>query len=223
MTDSAKAILMADVIPSSDDRFTVLDELTGEGQRWHRHRLDKEPLIKSTDPKQMPPLIAKAFHDCRVGIAPWPLFIYGGVGCGKSRFALLAHYFYGGKRYEFSELVGDYRLCKLGDFEHEYGDVGHTSPRATERTFRRMLELTRILIVDDIGASGNDSAHTRETLMLALNARVGGKPAVFISNLSPTELASMYDDRVASRMMEGTVCNMKNATDLRVTRCEVRQ
>lgn len=213
MTTLAKAISMADVIPSRDDRFTALVEIPA------RFRF-AGPLMATTDPAKVPPLIATAFRDCRMGKAPWPLFIHGGVGCGKSRFAVVAHFYYGGLSYEFTELVSDYRQCKMGELRNEFYE---NRPVVTERMFRAKLESARLLIVDDIGAVAKDSPHERETLILALNARAAGKPAVFISNLSLAELAEVYDDRVSSRMTEGTVCNVKNGTDLRVKRCEVRQ
>ncbi len=151
------------------------------------------------NPKRVSRNLADAFKAARMD-GTWPLLVWGDAGTGKSRFALIVHDWYGGKFYDFHDLVGDYQLCRLGDL---YDEDHINRPKIHDRRFWEMIGEYRIVIVDEIGMR-KDTDHSRECLTRLLNTREC-KPLLLISNLSPEEIAAHYDDRIASRMCSGKV------------------
>ena len=57
---------------------------------------------------------------------------------------------------------------------------------------------------DDLGARDRVSDHAYETLKKVLDSREG-RPLIALSNARLSELARVYDDRIASRLSAGTL------------------
>lgn len=188
-----------------DDRFKIVLPRSSP-QPFYRDDLAR-------DPEKVPKAIADAFKACRKGKAPWPLFISGDAGGGKSRFALLVNDWYGGIVSDFANIVDEYRLCKCGELRDERYE---NAPIMREASYRQRMREFSLVVVDDIGQR-DDSDHARETLMMILNEREGPHPTVLISNLPLSKLSALYDDRVASRMAAGTVVSV-HGTDMRLDR-----
>ena len=151
----------------------------------------------------VPPELKTAIRNCRLALSPWPLFIWGGVGTGKTRFALLVHDFFGGRLAEFSELVDEFRSAKCGTLRDT---LRLGEPLMSEVAWLNRISAHRLLVIDEIGLR-ETTDHARETLSRVLNVREC-LPTLLVSNLSPAEIATNFDERVASRMCVGTVVHV---------------
>ncbi len=189
-------------IGSSYPRVQTKPECT---LRAYRQLPDKERDIDLLDPD-----VRKVLRELAFGRRRWPAFFYGPAGTGKTCAALtLLDYAAGKCRYD-----------TLGDIERTLIDfmriveVNGTPERAifvpgfgnlwTETTWWRCWRDLDLVVVDEIGARKCVSDHQYLTLKRAIDGREG-KPAVFISNLTPRRIAELYDDRIASRLGGGTV------------------
>jgi chromosomal replication initiation ATPase DnaA len=191
----------------SSDRLATIEPFP---TRRLRYRVD---LIRDKD--RVPRPIRDAFTACRLGKSPWPLFLAGPVGSGKTRFVLLVCDWYGGRYITMTDLCEEYRKAKMGELREE---ARWTDTFISESRYRELIGAERVLIIDDIGQRLL-SEHSRETLMMALTEREGPHPMILTSNLTLAELASPdganYDDRLVSRIGAGTVVNF-DGPDLRV-------
>ena len=133
------------------------------------------------------------------GEKPWPLFLYGHAGRGKTCAALclldrvrLSHY-----RTE-DELCEDAKLAGQGKLYDSSGNK--TTPRELWRTWQRMDLVT----LDEAGRRLEVSDHHRAVVQRALDER-SGLPAVFISNEPLVELVTRYLEPICSRLRGGTI------------------
>jgi hypothetical protein len=158
-------------------------------------------------------------------VDPWPLFFHGGAGSGKTCAGLCLADWAGDSIYV---TLGD--LCRaVIDAQHGRNlFVEHISriPPTNEQKMRdlcypegRMPEYylsegevwkhwirANVTVLDEIGCRSKPSDHEYQTLYKAIDLRVGaGLPMVAISNYSLVDIASIYDDRIASRLSAGTV------------------
>ena len=149
-------------------------------------------------------------RDVCQGRAPWPLTLWGSVGTGKSCAALcvLDRCIFSRRYYTVTDFCERARLAALGELE----DMTITG-------FWDYWRRADITCLDELGSRSSRekvSDHHYETVKRAIDAR-HGQPAIWISNLSLEELAQVYDDRIASRLSEGTVIAM-NGEDRRLKR-----
>lgn len=179
--------------PKQDGRFRVLMKNPVPEEFRNRPFVDR-------DPQQVPTKLADAFRQCRLGAAPWPLFAWGKVGTGKSRFGLVASDWYGGRLVDFSAIVDEFKAVRCGTFLDPFKTVDCVM---SESSWLERIAGYRLLICDEIGTR-ESSEHARETVTRILNARECS-PLVLISNLSPVEIARVFDERVSSRFCAGTV------------------
>lgn len=140
-------------------------------------------------------------RDVVTGKLPWPLTLWGGVGTGKTCAALciLDRCIFSRRYYTVVEFVERARLAGCGELEGMtitgFWDYWHNAD---------------ITCLDELGSRSNRekvSDHHYETVKRAIDSRQE-QPAIWISNLSLEELATVYDDRIASRLSEGTVVHM---------------
>ncbi len=157
-------------------------------------RLRVQPLQAEEDRKfptvprslaSVPEDLCDLFGRLCAGLEPWPLFVFGPAGTGKTYSALA-----------FGDLVrGKYRTLEdLCD-----GVMGG------ER--RANLAAGTMLIVDEIGERSRATDLVYLTLKSVLDHREfhHNRVAIYLSNLPPSELVGMFDDRVVSRLTAGTV------------------
>lgn len=146
--------------------------------------------------------LSDAFTRCRMGEAPWPLYVYGDVGTGKTRFALLVNDWYGGRFFDFADLWAEYVVLLKGDLAAEPSVVVSAGGDAivSQHLWFQLLKASRLLILDDVGRRKDTEGGTaRELLCRLLDVREG-LPTICIGNLTPKEIETNYDARTASRM-----------------------
>lgn len=76
-----------------------------------------------------------------------------------------------------------------------------------------MISGYSLVVLDEIGARA-PSDHAYETLQAALDTRAS-RPSIYISNLPISEIAAVYDDRIASRLAAGSIYQTES-TDRRI-------
>lgn len=129
------------------------------------------------------------------------LYIWGkSTGCGKTSWAckIMGYYF---RKVAFesgleNEGLYIYTPTFLEDLRNSYSNPDEDFSEVLE-----MLKKCKLLIIDDIGAE-KVTEWVRERLVSIINTRVsGGLSTIYTSNLSPNELVSQFEERIASRVL----------------------
>jgi len=184
-------------------------------------------LLKRTSPRPfvfptlrrlwslIPPVAQQAILACCRGLKPWPLFLTGPAGTGKTCAALwLADNALDAVYWPFAGLAA--HLLAARDDER---GAAHQEFEISRIIDGRDLagNLTPnggLLVLDEIGARQHVSDWQYEILKRILDGRLG-KPLLVISNASLADLATIYDDRIASRLAAGTIVTF-TGTDRRL-------
>ena len=165
------------------------------------------------DAEQVAPALRETIRRLVNGWLPWPFFMHGPAGVGKTSAALCVidrTYSRGlytvekdGKHYGMrDEPSGIYRtaqeICDVLFSEH-----GKKSRTKTEQTWREWEE-SRLAVLDELGSREKVGDFVYNTTKQLIDLRAG-KPLIVISNLNLNQLALLFDDRVTSRLGSGTV------------------
>lgn len=170
--------------------------------------------------ERIPGPILRAFRACGRGESPWPLFISGPAGCGKSRAGLFL----------CDWVAADVRWRDAGELAAELADLKNgrilengrsDTPMALDHYKAEWRNWFALCVVDEIGARRQISDTAYESIKLVLDVREE-KPLLLLSNLTLEQIAAVYDDRIASRCAAGTVV-MVDAVDQRVERASVER
>lgn len=117
----------------------------------------------------------------------------GGTGLGKTCAALtLLDYVPENRKtgyYTLTEISRIYQPGQIDLSHHRY-------------LMKQWLEM-ELTVIDEVGVK-NPSDFQFELLLTLFDARTG-RPTIWISNLEPTELLKVFDDRVVSRLCSGTM------------------
>jgi DNA replication protein DnaC len=147
-------------------------------------------------------LLAEKIGACADGRKPWPLFLHGSAGGGKTCAALvLADRVASVLFYDFVVLCGFLQEAKMGRLISP-GEYSDTVIRPDE--YWTDWGKPHLCVVDEIGTRDTVTDHQYETLKAAIDHRFG-KPLVLISNLDLGQMSRLFDDRIASRIGAGTV------------------
>lgn len=166
-----------------------------------------QPIDKSRSPGEIAPSLKATIRSLSLGEAPWPLFLFGFAGSGKTCAGLCIGDM---ASYRISSLFCDLPgLCLILNQARTGGwwTTGYPPRVRSEPDVWREWAHAGIAVLDEIGARAVVSDHHFETLKRALDFREG-KPAVYISNLDFAALTELYDDRITSRLASGTVVRL---------------
>lgn len=145
------------------------------------------------------------------GKSPWPLYLTGAAGGGKTSAALCLLDHAGGFYWTASELCRQLIECQQGratwSFEGRSGSL-------TVPAFWRQQGSASLVVLDEIGARDRATDHHYECVKDLIDCREQ-KPFVVIGNLSFEAVAKIYDDRIVSRLAAGTVFSL-TGDDLRL-------
>lgn len=153
--------------------------------------------------ERIPQALASAMRSCTDGDSPWPLFAHGPAGVGKTCAAL----------YLCDRVPGHSRFTDFGVFVREVRDVDfgrlvwrgtHADTRPTEHEYWSVWSMWSLCVIDELGAREQVSDHAYDAAKRAIDVRYR-KPLILLSNIGLPEIAKLYDDRIASRLAEGTV------------------
>lgn len=152
-----------------------------------------ERTILPNIPRSMS-LVDKRLQDCFRGLVtgkqPWPLYLHGPAGVGKTRAVLALCDFIRGAVYTTLRECCD---AKMSNGHDVWGG-----------TFWETLPL---FVLDEIGCrlKAGDLEYTCIIEAWEARERDAAGVAIYVSNLTPGDLNAMYDNRVASRLLCGTV------------------
>ncbi|MGL4464750.1 MAG: hypothetical protein ACRC1K_21565 [Planctomycetia bacterium] len=150
------------------------------------------------DLARVPVNLRAALRDAACGRTPWPLYVHGPTGVGKTRASLCLLDRAGGRYYELKPFLLELADARFGRLETATGhDVG-------VRSRWRSIADAPLVVLDDLGVLGRPSTHHYGAVLELLNRREGAG-LVVCSNLDLEGVADLYDDRIASRLAAGTV------------------
>ena len=143
----------------------------------------------------------------------FPLYLHGGTGVGKTCVAALLY-----RRFRTQPMWcrADDLLLTLATGRTAREQMSVETIDEDGRLVRKMVTFTQFqrhicstscVFLDDLGVRRDPSASMRSYLFDLFEQRKS-KPLVITSNLSPEELADIYDDRIISRIKEGTVLHL---------------
>lgn len=138
-------------------------------------------------------VLQRAFRDLVLGCSAWPLLLWGPTGTGKTLASRCLT--------DFSPDAAFFHAKKLAD----------TGWDADSFIWHRVREC-ELLVVDEIGSECGSINYTAPRVAMErvadLRESHAGRVAIYITNHDPEELADMYGDRTASRMMCGTIFHL---------------
>lgn len=149
------------------------------------------------------------FNDLVMGKVPWPLYLHGLAGRGKTCAGLCLIDRTCGEWWDLPALCD---TLNQAQYQSYFNDAGYREYPSTIWTNWRDA---RVGFLDEVGTRSKVTDTHYDVLRRALDAREG-KPAVYMSNLALAEIASVYDDRIASRLASGTVLEL-TGEDRRLT------
>lgn len=120
------------------------------------------------------------------GTAPWPLYLFGPIGTGKTRAALCACDRVDGGRYWTVSRVMDQMRDGQAPWYQPYEDGGPA-----------------LAVLDELGTHRAKDFEF-DAVKEFLDWRED-RPAIYISNHPPEVLRQLYDERIESRLQAGTV------------------
>jgi hypothetical protein len=160
------------------------------------------------------------------GEAPWPLYLHGAPGTGKTSAALALLDLAGAPPTPgtWPEVVRDW-LAGFAEVRHLpqlriNSDQGRfqwsrdgLSGDVTWASLYGRLKQVPLFVFDDIGTAREATDFRRDLLLDVLGARCDDpvKPFVVTSNCAPAEIERLYDERVASRILCGSVFELAGA------------
>jgi len=125
------------------------------------------------------------FRRLAAGKAPWPLYLHGPAGSGKTCAALALCDFADTAGYWTVESLCDQQLAGQADWE--------------------AVANKALAVLDELGERERpgDLHHTVVKRFLDAREIHAGRMGIYISNLKPSDLSKLYDDRVCSRVLCG--------------------
>lgn len=164
------------------------------------------------------------------GKLPWPLYLFGDAGTGKTcaGLVMLDHMgldAIGIRLTECSEairpwLAGFIDVRSIAGVKintdkgrYRWGDKDGDETARWDRLLR-IIARRPLVVFDEIGVGREAADFKLDSLLEVLDQRANDpvRPFVVTSNLKPSEVASVYDDRVADRILCGTVHKMEGAS-----------
>lgn len=135
------------------------------------------------------------------GESPWPLVLIGKPGTGKTCAALCMLDYAGGQYYTVASLCSLLIQSQQGRLEWSHEGRGGT---LWPEQFWTRLAREPLVVLDELGCRAQVSDAQYEAVKNVIEER-HARPLVVISNLAVSDLARVYDDRIASRLAAGTV------------------
>ena len=149
-------------------------------------------------PRSMSAVDADLVAVCKLlvnGQARWPLFLHGPCGSGKTSAALA--------------LCDIARSAVYSTADAACDKVMQAEPADIAAFWRQVAEKD-LAVLDELGArqTVGDLHFSTVKKFCDLRETEAHRVAVYVSNVGPKTIASLYDDRIASRILAGTIFNL---------------
>jgi len=156
------------------------------------------------------PTLRESMNGLIQGKLPWPLFVYGPIGTGKTCAGLVLVDHAGGFFYTASEWA---RLLNEANNGMLFDKVDQEIRKVSPQTLWNGISKAKLVVIDELGAridakSEKVSEHAYESIKELIDLRYG-KPLVLLSNLTLPQVAKVYDERVVDRIAAGTIVNLQ--------------
>jgi DNA replication protein DnaC len=136
--------------------------------------------------------VAAGLSKLVVGELPWPLFVYGGAGRGKSSLGLA-----------LADHVRKSLYITVSDFVDQLAGYNHQKAETWEQFNWTKYAEPPLVVIDELGT--RSLTEVQYDSLLRLIDRRETHPLVLISNFDIPHLITLYDQRLASRLDAGTV------------------
>jgi DNA replication protein DnaC len=150
---------------------------------------------------QIDPALRQTIRALVAGESPWPLFLCGAPGTGKTCAALCLLDHAGGEYLTVSGLCS--KLIQAQQGRLEWSKEGRGGTLWPEHVWNQ-IGAAPLVVLDEMGCRDKVSDAHYEAVKQVIDDRYC-KPLVVISNLALAEVSKVYDDRVFSRLAAGTV------------------
>lgn len=154
-------------------------------------QLRPEPWVRlrtgtARDRAKIPAELRQKIRGLIRGELQWPLLLHGSVGTGKTCAALsLCDYSYKAAFMSLEEAADE---VVNGDLDRDW------------------IAAQQLFVVDELGERNRQTDLHYTALKRILDAREQAENvAIYISNLKPSDLHEVFDDRIADRLTRGTV------------------
>jgi len=197
----SKAATSTDARPGAWARCRRLDPRPAEAPR--SGTLTFMPAIPRSK-AAIDPGLRTYLRDLIAGLTPWPLYLFGKPGRGKTCAALCLHDYAGGMYFGVPDLLDLFIRSQQGRATYRSG--GESRALHPEGLWQAIVT-ARLVIMDELGTRTKVSDFHYDVVKGALDRREG-VPLVVIGNLDLAGVAGLYDGRIASRLEAGTVVEL---------------
>lgn len=136
----------------------------------------------------------------------WPIYLFGDQGRGKTcaMAALFRKVDRAPSWVDMQRFIRNVQRTRTAEDHKIYDFTQHGSTELD--LFRKFVIDPALMLVDDVGIRApSDSAF--EVVYEIVNRR-GKRPAIYTSNIAPDKLHTVYDGRVASRILAGVAIHL---------------
>ncbi len=194
----ASALSRASLTPSTPKR-TGLATLRLNPKAVVVHQTSQVRSIAQIDPG-----LRSHLRELVSGKSPWPFFLHGQPGGGKTCSALCLLDYAGGEYWALSRWLNELIQADKGRLTWSY--EGRSGDLTVDMLWSRW-RYAALAVLDEVGTRDHVSDFHYESLQRCLDDR-HGKPLVVVSNLDPAALERAYDYRIVSRLTSGTVVQL---------------
>lgn len=186
---------------------------SGTSLRARKLPLRKEPQAKFLPEKHreiaaVPENVKAAFRSLVSGKSPWPLFLWGEPGRGKTCAALALCDYLRSEQVQFTT-IADLTARVMDSWKStEKFEWKPFGPFRDRTEFYHGTSGSWLVVLDELGTRSNVTDTHYECVQRVLDMREGW-PLILISNKDIAGIGQLYDARIASRCEAGTVVEMK--------------
>jgi hypothetical protein len=155
----------------------------------------------------IPPILRNGIRATITAESPWPLFVYGPEGVGKTCAGLCLLDWSDGLYDTVSGLCA--RLIQSQQGRLEWNHEGRGGTLWPEQVWK-LIRSARLYVLDELGARERVSDAHYEVVKTAIEEREY-KPLVVLSNISLAAIHDLYDARISSRLAAGTVIEISGS------------
>jgi len=151
------------------------------------------------------PALREAVRACIAAKSPWPLFLHGRAGTGKTCCALCLLDYSGGEYWTAARLCEDLVAAQFGRLQNKA--EGGTANVYPEQLWRR-IQIAPLMVLDELGTTERPSGAHYDTVKRVLDERQD-RPLLVLSNLDIKGIDTLYDERISSRLGAGTIVQLR--------------
>ncbi len=149
-------------------------------------------------------ILRSAIRNLVSGQAPWPLFLHGAPGTGKTCAALCLLDHCQGEYFTVPMLCSRMNQAKQGGVQWSHEGRGGTW---YEHDLWHIVSTAGLVVLDEVGCRERVSDAHYEAVKGVIDER-HFRPLIAISNLPLADLGTFYDSRIVSRLASGTVIEL---------------